>query len=134
MIVYQRQLFGFDLLFRFHGSALARALVPAITSTVLMLIFYYAFDLDLSESNDWNVNTDPYPLTTLLVAFTFLLTFRATFSYNRVSTSCLMPSCQSIPRGRFVSALIHLMPFSFFPHIAVLGSCHRRSSNAQSMA
>ena len=85
MIIYQRQLFGLDLLFRFHGSAAARALVPAVVSTSLLLVAYYAFRLDLADSDSWKVNSNPAPLAALTAAFTFLLTFRATFSYNRVS-------------------------------------------------
>ena len=136
MIIYQRQLFGLDLLLRLHGSAAARALVPAITSTVLMIICYYAFDLDLSQSKSWKVNSDPYPLAALTAAFTFLLAFRATFSYNRVSAALSSIASDTVA---VIVALISLVSFSFyacvFSHLhPALGSCDSRSSNAKSMA
>ena len=84
MIPYQGNLFNFGLLLRIHGSAVYKAILPSILSTVIYLLFFYLLpdgdDLDLMNER---VLSHPYSLAVLVSAFTFLLTFRANFGYNR---------------------------------------------------
>jgi predicted membrane chloride channel (bestrophin family) len=85
MIIYERRSFGANLLLRFHGSAAAKAILPAAISTGILLIIKFGLELQLENNEDWRVQTHPYPFGVLIGVFTFLLTFRANFAYNRVS-------------------------------------------------
>ena len=84
MIPYKGSLFNFGILFRVHGSALYKALLPSFISTSFYLTLYYLYpdaeDLDLVEDRTLS---HPYVVAALVAAFTFLLTFRANFGYNR---------------------------------------------------
>lgn len=81
MIIYNESYFGFPLLSRFRGSPVVKALTPTILSTGVMIGVHYLYgapDIDTWESVD-----HPYAVGVLMSAFTFLLTFRANFAYNR---------------------------------------------------
>jgi hypothetical protein len=43
MIVYADSLFGFHLIFRVHGSAVWKACVPALISSIGMLLYDYIY-------------------------------------------------------------------------------------------
>lgn len=68
-----------QVLLRFHGSAAYKALTPALLSSAVYLILFYTTNLHVEA----NIFDHPYPMAALIVAFTFLLTFKANFSYNR---------------------------------------------------
>lgn len=89
MIQYAKKgFFGFNIIFRLHGSAAFKALTPALLSTGIYFIIYYAGDLDIDDNASWRWFDHPYPLGALMAAFTFLLTFKASFSYNRYWEAC----------------------------------------------
>lgn len=75
--------YGFRILFRLHGSAAFKSLTPAFLSTAVYVAFYYAFPGLYTD--ELQIFDNPYPLAALISAFSFMLTFKASFSYNRVS-------------------------------------------------
>ena len=80
MIKYNSGSYGFSILFRFHGSAVYKSLLPSLISSVIYIILYYTVDLQ-EEGNELFLH--PYPMGALISALTFLLAFRANFAYNR---------------------------------------------------
>ncbi len=85
MITYhQGQFVFFRSLFRVHGSALHRAMIPSLFSSgVLLILEYTAYHPSLEAGDRWFKG-----LGFLLGAFTFLLTFKCSFSYNRYWEAC----------------------------------------------
>ncbi|CAB9506660.1 Bestrophin, RFP-TM, chloride channel [Seminavis robusta] len=87
MIVYENSLFGFSLIFRVHGSALWKACVPALCSTAGILIYHALFiDWDVLQRGQGRHTgpfDHPYPITCYVAFFSFLLTFRLNFAYQR---------------------------------------------------
>jgi len=79
MIPYVNRSFGLETLKRAHGSALYKSLLPALISTAIYL--YIAFNTDATVMEELFIH--PYPMQALVTAFTFLLVFRANYSYNR---------------------------------------------------
>ena len=51
MIIYNKNLFGYSLVFRVHGSALWKAGLPALFSTSMLLAYVYATDFDVNEKS-----------------------------------------------------------------------------------
>jgi hypothetical protein len=92
MIEYEGSFFGLGLILRLHGSAAARAVVPAAGSSFfLWIIFHFVLVekrgfTNINENEFFRVGAHPYVIGALVGFFGFLLTFRANFSYNRVST------------------------------------------------
>lgn len=78
MIRYTGGAFGFNILFRLHGSAVFKSLLPAIISSMVYLLLFEYTDVE-----DEEIFEHPYPMGALVSAFSFLLVFRANFSYNR---------------------------------------------------
>jgi hypothetical protein len=77
----------FRSLLRVHGSALYRALVPSLFSSGILLVLEFTSDEPSYEvASRWIQH--PYPITCMMVAFTFLLTFKCSFSYNRYWEAC----------------------------------------------
>jgi predicted membrane chloride channel (bestrophin family) len=81
MITYIGGSFGFNVLFRVHGSAVYKSLTPALLSSVVYLMLYRVVGFSYTESPPLFLN--PYPITALVASYTFLLIFRANYSYNR---------------------------------------------------
>ena len=81
MIIYSESWFGLPTLVRLRGSAIIKALSLTVLSTVSMIAVYYGYGSDLS---DYVTVEHPYAIGVMMAAFTFLLTFRANFAYNRV--------------------------------------------------
>ena len=81
MIIYNESWFGLLTLMRFRGSAVAKALSLTLVSTAAMIAAYYVGGSDL---DDYVSVEHPYAIGVMMAAFTFLLTFRANFAYNRV--------------------------------------------------
>ena len=80
MIKYNSGSYGFSILFRFHGSAVFKSLLPSLISSAIYLALDHTVDLQ-EEGNVLFLH--PYPMGALISALTFLLAFRANFSYNR---------------------------------------------------
>lgn len=80
MIIYTNSsgIFGSKILFRLHGSAVFKSCTPAVLSSMIYLVLFRFTNL-----NDDVLMDNPYPIGALVTAFSFLLIFRANFSYNR---------------------------------------------------
>lgn len=87
MIVYLQGKGIFTTLFRIHGSALYKGIIPASFSTCILLLLAYTCD-DISYNIEERWFTHPYPIAAMIAAFTFLLTFKLSFSYNRYWEAC----------------------------------------------
>ena len=85
MITYQSHLFGLPLLTRAHGSAVYRAVIPSLLSTAILLIGVYVFDNPIDENQVDPVIKQNFAIGAFIGFFTFLVTFRASFAYGRVS-------------------------------------------------
>jgi hypothetical protein len=83
MITYDGGAFGYRLLFRLHGSAVFKSLTPALLSSIIYILLY-----SFSDLNEDQIFDHPYPMAALVTAFSFLLVFRANFSYNRYWEAC----------------------------------------------
>jgi len=83
MITYFNGSFGVRILGRIHGSALWKSILPAFISTVIYLLMFYCSKYSKKTPNSELLFLHPYPLGALVTAFTFLLVFRANYSYNR---------------------------------------------------
>jgi hypothetical protein len=80
MIRYKSDLFGLRTLYVWHGSASFRAFLPALCSTGLLLVYNYF----LGEEFEGEVEVKhPYVITVFIAFFSFLLTIRLNYSYQR---------------------------------------------------
>jgi len=80
MIKYNSGSFGFSILYRIHGSAVYKALLPSLISSAIFLALFESVDLQSEENR---LFLHPYPMGALVSALAFLLAFQANFSYNR---------------------------------------------------
>lgn len=78
MIKYYNGAYGLQILLRLHGSAVFKSLTPAALSSGVYILLFHLTDVDEGE-----VFSNPYAIGALLVAFSFLLTFKMSFSYGR---------------------------------------------------
>lgn len=81
MITYLGDSFGVNILFRVHGSAVYKSLTPTILASAVYVILYEVVELSYDE--DPPLFLHPYPINALVTAYTFLLVFRANYSYSR---------------------------------------------------
>jgi hypothetical protein len=78
MIIYEKDAYALGLLFRIHGSAVFRALIPALVALGLFLVFRYVWDAPSKTEI-----LHPYACGVLIGGITFLIIFRLTQSYGR---------------------------------------------------
>jgi len=78
MIKYNSGSYGFSVLLRIHGSAVYKSLLPSLISSAIYIALFETIDLHNNQ-----LFLHPYPMGALISALTFLLAFRANFSYNR---------------------------------------------------
>ena len=78
MIKYKKGIFGLNLLFRVHGSATYRAILPAALASVVFCGINFGWNPP-SKSELLH----PYAAGVLIGGITFLLVFRVTQSYGR---------------------------------------------------
>ena len=87
MITYGGGAFGFEVLFRLHGSAIFKSLTLAVLSCGIFLLLYFFTDIaevpDETDLQAQQLFDHPYPIGALVSAFSFLLVFRANFAYHR---------------------------------------------------
>lgn len=85
MIPYDSSLLGFGLILRVHGSALWKAFIPACFSTLLVILYVYTTGFDIHETSYKNTGAfvHPYVITAYITFFSFLLTFRLNYAYQR---------------------------------------------------
>ena len=87
MIDYGHGIQIYETLFRVDGSALYKGVIPALLSTVILLILeFFAEEPTHELETRWFAH--PYPIASMISAFTFLLTFKCSFSYNRYWEAC----------------------------------------------
>lgn len=79
MISYVNSTFGIRILARVHGSALYNSVLPALISCAIYLLVVSANESTYLQG----LFIHPYPMQALVTAFTFLLVFRANYSYAR---------------------------------------------------
>ena len=77
MIPYRPGFFGLPSLGRVHGSAVYKAMLPSVASTALLFV-YHATRWDENE-----VVLHPFAIGAFVGFFTFLLTFRLSYGYQR---------------------------------------------------
>lgn len=77
MIVYHSGIFGLRSIFRVHGSPVYKVVIPTASSTGFLLLVHYA-GLDDQKSVQ-----HPYIIAAFIGFFSFLLTFRLNFAYQR---------------------------------------------------
>jgi hypothetical protein len=135
MIEYRRELFGLYSLGRIHGSAVSKAQVPAIFSTLVLIVVVYGFDLDINDNDSNRVINHPYCIQVLVVFMTFLITFRANFAYQRVScvvqeTGRQAADCNYHAIETFCSNTSFCGKFSFY---IVLGGGNKLTSHVLQM-
>lgn len=80
MIEYYKGAYGLNLLFRWHGSAVYKTIVPGLISVLVYLI-------QKQYSRDDKLD-DPYAVGLLVSAISFLIIFRANSSYQRYWGAC----------------------------------------------
>jgi hypothetical protein len=108
MIIYSSDLFGLKQLQIWHGSAVFRAIFPAMFSTG-MLFAYARLWAENDDDDDPDDVTHPYALSVFIVFFSFLLAFRLNYSYQRVRTySCSVERQLMLP-----PSFSFLVPFRF---------------------
>eukprot|EP01025_Chloroclados_australasicus_P030869 TRINITY_DN3106_c0_g1_i1.p1 TRINITY_DN3106_c0_g1~~TRINITY_DN3106_c0_g1_i1.p1 ORF type:complete len:491 (-),score=51.58 TRINITY_DN3106_c0_g1_i1:2910-4268(-) len=93
MIIYNKKLWGVQLLTRLYGSAFPRALPFAVLSTVISLMLKLFLDpVDDSENNHRFAGDDqyvlelwnhPYPYQAFAFIVGFIIVFRSNFGYQR---------------------------------------------------
>lgn len=88
MITYQGGTFGFVILFRLHGSAVLKAVIPAVISTMVLVVMTQAANRPIQDNVEKRYIQHPYAVGALIAFFTFLITFRANFAYNRYWEAC----------------------------------------------
>lgn len=89
MIIYHQGSRIYQTIFRVHGSALYKSFLPALLSTgILVAISFSSSDVPPHTQQDDRWFHHPYPIAALISAFTFLLTFKTSFSYNRYWEAC----------------------------------------------
>ena len=114
MITYDNSLFGINVLCRIHGSAAYKACIPALFSSALILIYIKISDNQISENNDHRlVGSHPYTVGSFVAFFSFLLTFRLNYAYQRYWEA---------------ATAVHLMVSKWLCAATYLASFHYQSS------
>ena len=81
MIVYENYAFGFQNLLRIHGSPVYSVLFPTMCSTGFLVLLDYIRDDAIST--DERLVQHPYSIGAFIAIFSFLLTFRLNYAYQR---------------------------------------------------
>ncbi|CAB9497787.1 Bestrophin, RFP-TM, chloride channel [Seminavis robusta] len=86
MITYDRSAFGLNLIFRVHGSAIYRSIIPGMLAVVTLIVIRYIQSpdgsMDASNRTDNEVQ-HPYSIGILVGSISFLIVFRASQGYSR---------------------------------------------------
>eukprot|EP00980_Cylindrotheca_fusiformis_P024506 scaffold11977_cov107-Cylindrotheca_fusiformis.AAC.1 len=82
MITYNRSAFGLNLVFRVHGSAVYRSILPSLLSVAIFFLihFRYKYGQQLSDQQELG---HPYAIGVLVGSVSFLIVFRASQGYAR---------------------------------------------------
>jgi len=88
MIIYNRSAFGWKLIFRFHGSAFYRSVLPSCVAVILYFIYgKYITQIDDDGEKERDL-LHPYAVGVLVTTSTFLIVFRLNQSYSRYWEAC----------------------------------------------
>lgn len=82
MINYYKGIWGVNLLFRVHGSAVYRAMVPGIFSVAIYLWIVFGWRENQTEEERQDLG-HPYAIGVLVSSVTFLIVFRVSQGYGR---------------------------------------------------
>ena len=82
MIVYQSDMWGFQNLLRMHGSPVYKVFIPTACSTGFLILLAYGPRTDLQAKEEPSVQ-HPYSIGAFIGVFSFLLTFRLNYGYQR---------------------------------------------------
>uniref|UniRef100_A0A6V2HFJ5 Uncharacterized protein n=1 Tax=Ditylum brightwellii TaxID=49249 RepID=A0A6V2HFJ5_9STRA len=85
MINYFKGAYGLNLLLRVHGSAIYKASVPGIISAIISILIDQVWNPVRDPENDLD---HPYAVGVLVSSVSFLIIFRANFSYQRYWEAC----------------------------------------------
>ena len=85
MIEYERGPAGINLLFRWHGSALAKAFLPGLLSVGVYLGLHFGY---YGESAGLVYVDHPYAIGVLVSSVAFVIIFRANYGYQRYWEAC----------------------------------------------
>ncbi|KAL7534299.1 hypothetical protein ACHAWF_004786 [Thalassiosira exigua] len=94
MIEYSRGPYGANLLFRWHGSALAKAFIPGLLSVGIYYALQYAGGAAAYAAPQGGGESEylnhPYAIGVLVSSVSFLIIFRANYGYQRYWEACTM--------------------------------------------
>ena len=84
-MIYPRSFAGLPTLFTFAGSALPRAIIPGLMSTMLTVLFlcFLTYRADDGKGYLEQLYAHPYPYAVFVHVVGFALVFRLNVSYNR---------------------------------------------------
>jgi len=88
MITYDRSAFGLDLIFRAHGSAVYRSVLPSLVAVALFFLFRHYNTDSVGEGGDAGDVLHPYAVGVLVTTSTFLIVFKLNQSYSRYWEAC----------------------------------------------
>lgn len=102
MITYESGTFGLTLLRRTHGSALYKAILPSLISTLCAGIY------NKYRKSDQPVAQHAYTIAVLVIFFSLLLTFRLNYAYQRYWEAA---SAIHLMISKWLDAATHLASF-----------------------
>jgi predicted membrane chloride channel (bestrophin family) len=82
MIVYSSDYFGLLTLLSLNGSAAYRAFLPALFSTVMLVVYKFTWG-EGQMGSTFDLTVHPYVITIYVMAFSLVLNFRLNYSYQR---------------------------------------------------
>jgi predicted membrane chloride channel (bestrophin family) len=103
MITYNRSACGLNLIFRVHGSAVYRSILPSLVSVGFFFLIQYRYQEEASLREQQDLG-HPYAMGVLVSSVTFLIVFRASQGYARY-----MEGASSVfhMMSKFMDASIH---------------------------
>eukprot|EP00536_Pseudo-nitzschia_multiseries_P001426 jgi/Psemu1/250553/estExt_Genewise1Plus.C_180172 len=88
MIIYDRSAFGWRLIFRAHGSAVYRSVLPSAIAVAIFFLYRKFNTESTGIGNGANDILHPYAVGVLVSSATFLLIFKLSQAYNRYWEAC----------------------------------------------
>lgn len=95
MIDYFKGIYGINLLFRVHGSALYKGSLVGFLSVFVYLAIVLQWNENGRARDDLDDDLDhPYGVGVLVSSVTFLIIFRANYGYQRYWEACVSIECR----------------------------------------
>ena len=104
MITYNRSAFGLNLIFRVHGSAVYRSVIPSLVAVACFFLIREYMDRTSREGELGH----PYAIGVLLSSTTFLVVFRLNQGYSRYWEACTAVHHMA---SKWMDATIHMGVF-----------------------